>query len=75
MEIITLRKAINGKMEAVIDFREEINGFGHGARLNLWVEDSDSRSELANRSAIAARDFLKRCISALDEQYPTAKNP
>jgi hypothetical protein len=57
-------------VEAVVHYRETVDGHGFAAQVNVWVKASDSRKEIRALAAEAAQKFLQRAISA-----QTAANP
>lgn len=64
MEITILKAPVDGKLEVAIRYYEEIDQLGHSAALTVWVQETDSRTELNLRAMDAAAAFLKRCIAA-----------
>lgn len=71
MEITTGRHiSDSGKTSATVEYYEQIDGFGHSARIEVWFEHSDSHQENKKRALKAASEFLARALSAHSEQYP-----
>ena len=70
MDISIGREPVDGKIESSVKLYDQIDGYGHSAIVTVFVKDSDSRQEIARRTAKAARDFLAQCIAALDAEYP-----
>lgn len=70
MEISIGQKPNRGMLESSVTLYEQINGFGHSTKVTVFIDESDSRQEISRRTAKSARDFLERCIAALDAEYP-----
>lgn len=70
MEIFFSREAVNGQLEAAIRITDRDNGPVEQATITVWVPDSDSRKEIHAATARRTREFLSRCIAALDAEYP-----
>ena len=70
MEINIGPKAIDGKIEVAVKYRDDMDGFGQTATLTVWVEDTDSRTTIDSRARSAARAFLAHCLAAHEPDQP-----
>ncbi|WP_144380535.1 hypothetical protein [Shewanella algae] len=68
MEISVLQPPVNGMIEATVNLYEVIDELGHEVSVNVWVPDSDSRSELANSAFLKALEILRKSCVELESQ-------
>jgi len=66
MEITIGPSHPEGMVPVTVDYYEQIDDLGYSARVEVFVPDSDSRSEIRATAMVAARDFLERAIAAHD---------
>ena len=64
MEITVGREPVDGMAEMIVDYYEQIDGYGWGGRVNVWVHWSDSHQEMQDAAKKAAKSFLERALSA-----------
>ena len=64
MEITVGKQPNKGMLEVGIDYYEQVNGLAFQAHLNVWVQESDSVTEIRTRALAAAKLLLGRCLSA-----------
>lgn len=64
MEITIGRQPVDGKIEIAVEYHETINGFAQTLRAVVWVDYTDSQSELHDQAEETARALLRRALSA-----------
>jgi|GEM_PF-2873948 len=64
MEIQIGPKTVDGKIMVIVNYYETIDECGQSASVEVWVDYSDSRSEIKSRAKVAAQEFLDRALTA-----------
>lgn len=65
---------VDGLIEIHVNFYEEIDGFGWSAKVNVWVENNDSRAITRRESLEKSKMFIEKMLNTIDNEMKVGES-